>query len=232
MYQAGPENARFPVVHLYGSAYDMGYAQGQLVGDELSAFVHETFAYLIDALGPSMPDKFPEIPAFMKDVILTKGLNFALDLTEKLTRPYTPQAFYDELQGIADAIPSLDYKTLLRLQMLPEVTKASCSFFGAWGAATKEGKTLHLRSLDYDTDGPFKNHPQVTVYHPSSGAGNAFANVGWPGSIGALTGMNDQQVRTVVRRTRPHALAVLSVLCVICSMLTLLPFSSPLLLTR
>jgi len=156
LYEAGPENARFPVAHVYGSAYDMGYAQGSLVGPELSAFVHETFAYLIDALGPSMPNKFPEIPAFMKDVILTKGLNFALDLTERLTRPFTPQSFYDELQGIADAIPSLDYKTLLRLQMLPEVTKASCSFFGSWGAASKDGKTLHMRSLDYDTDGPFR----------------------------------------------------------------------------
>ena len=32
----------------------------------------------------------------------------------------------------------------------------------------------------------------MTVYHPDEG--NAFANVGWPGSIGSLTGMNDKQM--------------------------------------
>lgn len=34
--------------------------------------------------------------------------------------------------------------------------------------------------------GPFKDFPQVTVYHPTSG--NAFANIGWTGWIGSITG--------------------------------------------
>tara|TARA_B110000090_G_C12978839_1_gene291952 strand:+ start:96 stop:350 length:255 start_codon:yes stop_codon:yes gene_type:complete len=77
--------------------------------------------------------------------------------------------------------------------MFPEVTKASCSFFGSWGEASLDGTTYHMRSLDYDVDGPFKDHPQLTVYHPSDGS-NAFANMGWPGSIGTLTGMNEKQM--------------------------------------
>ena len=36
--------------------------------------------------------------------------------------------------------------------------------------------------------GPFKDFPQVTVYHPSSGNGNLFANIGWTGWIGSITG--------------------------------------------
>lgn len=47
---------------------------------------------------------------------------------------------------------------------------ASCSFFGAWGSAVKlEGHAYQLRALDYDTDGPFRDYPQVTVYHPTEG---------------------------------------------------------------
>ena len=72
----------------------------------------------------------------------------------------------------------------------PELTKASCSLFGAWGSATAQGtgKTYQLRALDYDTVGPFKDYNQIIVYHPTDG--HPFAEVGWPGCIGALTGMS------------------------------------------
>ena len=115
-----------------------------------------------------------------------------MDWTAEVTAPFTPQAYYDELQGLADAT-DVDYQTLLRLNMFAELTKASCSFFGAWGSATAStGKTFQLRALDYDTTGPFKDYPQITVYHPDDGY--AFANVGWPASIGVLTGISSQQL--------------------------------------
>lgn len=46
---------------------------------------------------------------------------------------------------------------LLRLNMFAEITKASCSFVGAWGEATIKdtGKTYQLRALDYDTVGMY-----------------------------------------------------------------------------
>lgn len=36
--------------------------------------------------------------------------------------------------------------------------------------------------------GPFKNYPQITVYHPNSDNGYAFANIGWTGWVGSITG--------------------------------------------
>lgn len=36
--------------------------------------------------------------------------------------------------------------------------------------------------------GPFKNYPQITVYHPKD-QGHPFANIGWTGWIGSITGM-------------------------------------------
>lgn len=36
--------------------------------------------------------------------------------------------------------------------------------------------------------GPFKNFPQITVYHPQPGNGYSFANIGWTGWIGSITG--------------------------------------------
>jgi hypothetical protein len=37
-----------------------------------------------------------------------------------------------------------------------------------WGNATKNGETIQLRALDWDFDGPFRKHPAIIVYHPSS----------------------------------------------------------------
>lgn len=110
-----------------------------------------------------------------------------------MTEPYTPQEFFDELHGLADA-SGIEYQTLLRLNMYPELTKAQCSFLGAWGEATSAtGCTYQLRSLDFDTTGPFKDFPQVTIYHPTDG-GHPFLNMGWPGTVGLLTGLSSSQI--------------------------------------
>ena len=44
--------------------------------------------------------------------------------------------------------------------------------------------------------GPFKNHPEIVVYHPTVGSGNghAFANVAWAGFVGSITGISSQQM--------------------------------------
>lgn len=47
LFTAGPDNARFPIAHLYGNAYEVGLAQGQLLSNEIRQFVSRTWAYLI-----------------------------------------------------------------------------------------------------------------------------------------------------------------------------------------
>ena len=125
------------------------------------------------------------------------GMQKALEKTREWTAPFTSQAYFDEVKGIADAT-GLNYDLLYHLQMFPELTKAQCSFFGAWGSAVKnKGYSYQLRSLDFVTDGPFVEFNQVTVYHPTDG-GHAYAQVGWPANIGALSGMSEG---TCPRRT-------------------------------
>jgi hypothetical protein len=121
------------------------------------------------------------------------GMSRALDWTKDTTAAFTPQAYYDEVRGLADAT-GIDYDLLYRIQMFPELTKAQCSFFGAWGSAVaKDGHSYQLRALDFDTTGPFKEFPQITVYHPSDG-GHPYAQVSWPGNVGSLSGFSSQQI--------------------------------------
>lgn len=189
LYQVGPDDARINVLHVFGSPYEMGQAQGILMKKEVNEFVYKTFKYLDDMIVSSL-DKYP-LSKFMKEMIVLKGMDAALDFTIKETQPFTPSYYFDETRGIADA-SGVDYDTLLRLNMFAELTKASCSFVGSYGSASENGKTYQVRALDYDTDGPFKDYPLITVYHPDKG--NSFTILGWPGSIGALTGMSEKKI--------------------------------------
>jgi len=190
LFTAGPANAKFDILHVWGTPYEAGYAQGLIMRKVLIEFVGKVWNYL----ETSLVDEFPSdvfSPA-AKALITEKGMVGALDWTASVTAPFTPQAYFDEVRGLADAT-GISYDIIYRINMFPELTKASCSFFGAWGTAvSRAGQAYQLRALDYDVDGPFKDYPQVTVYHPD--VGNAWAQVSFPGSIGVLTGFSAQQL--------------------------------------
>lgn len=72
--------------------------------------------------------------------------------------------------------------------------------FGAWGPATKDGKTIQLRSFDWDLDGPFWKEPTLVIYHlrdnnstsnSTSNLGNNWANFGFLGFTGSFSGINE-----------------------------------------
>jgi len=69
---------------------------------------------------------------------------------------------------------------------------------GAWGKALDpnwSGKILQMRTLDWDMKGPFRNLASVTVYHPvNSTYGHPYAMVGFPGFIGALSGISSTKL--------------------------------------
>jgi len=190
LFEAGPLNASFPVVHLWGTPYEAGFAQGTLLKQTIKDFVYKTWGYLVTELVNEMDGDL--VPPFAKALIADRGMERALDWTADVTAPFTTQDYYDEVRGLSDA-SGVSYDTLYRLNMFPELTKASCSFFGAWGSSVKTaGQTYQLRALDFDTTGPFKDFPQVTVYHPTNG--HAYAQVGWPGVVGALTGVSSEKI--------------------------------------
>ena len=87
---------------------------------------------------------------------------------------------------------------IAQIHMLGELTKGGCSMYGAWGEAVAQtnSQLMQLRALDWDVDGPFKDFPQITVYHPTPGTNNGhpFANIGWTGWIGSITGISSVQM--------------------------------------
>jgi len=92
-----------------------------------------------------MPKK---IPKFLQNGAANLAVGTVLDLNYEITLPYTNKKYYEEMQGIADG-SGVDIKYLRRIHMIGELTKGSCSMFGAWGKATTNGQTVQLRALDW-----------------------------------------------------------------------------------
>jgi len=61
VFEAGPSNNRFPVVHVWGTPYEMGYAQGTVRKTEIIQFVTQTWNYIAsNALEALKGDRLPQ----------------------------------------------------------------------------------------------------------------------------------------------------------------------------
>jgi len=182
-----------PVVHVYGDPHHLGYAQG-LIMPEAKNFIEDVYTYL-DESAYNSTGHYPDwMPQWFYDDIINLGIDAALQIELDLTINYTAQYFLDELEGLSLGGGVSDQK-LQWIHLLGELTKGSCSMFGAWGAAVPaEYSLLQLRGLEWDMDGPFRDYPQITVYHPTDG--HPFANVGYSGFIGSFSGMSSVPMGT------------------------------------
>ncbi|XP_077988483.1 protein dcd1A-like [Glandiceps talaboti] len=203
LYKAGKGDDEFKILHVWGTPYEMGFAHGSILGKEGKAFVDDAWNYIEDeAYGYINKSVSWLTPWFVKDVI-NYGMEFAMDLEILATKQYTSQYFLDEMKGLSDA-SGIDYKQLSKIivhlmgtALVHFQRKGTCSMFGAWGKATPSSESvIQLRALDWQVDGPFKNYAQVTVYHPNNDGsnGHAFANLGWTGWLGSVSGMSEQKL--------------------------------------
>lgn len=195
LYVVGDGDDQISVVHVWGTPYEMGYAHGQLMADKAKNMVESVYSYIEAQIEEAINGTVKKLPPTVTQFLADEGVAGACDLTYLATKKYTGKYFYEEMRGLADAA-GVDYNKVLRIHMIGEVTKGACSMFGAWGkamASTGSG-LLQLRALDWDVDGPFKNFPQITVYHTDPSEGNTFANIGWTGWIGSITGMSQKKL--------------------------------------
>ena len=79
-YLVGPEDQQFYLLHLYGSAYEMGYAQGALIKDVVIEFMQQVWEYIDDEM--PFNKVFPGLD--------NKTLQEALAITADATAPWTP----------------------------------------------------------------------------------------------------------------------------------------------
>jgi len=103
--------------------------------------------------------------------------------------PFIPKRFEEEMEGMAETsgVPLDEIKLT---NVFPALFH--CSGFAVFNSATKDGKLYHGRILDYIVDLGLQFSSVVYIVKPDGY--NAFANVGFAGFIGSVTGMNEKQV--------------------------------------
>lgn len=176
------------VLFLRGTPYERGYQHGVLLRQEVDA----NFGALYD----KVLEKFHFKELFFESF--------------ERARPFIPQQYFEEMQGLAHG-SKLSLEVIHHIHILPEIGEwggkkhikdvvkqmmdgsigETCSNLCVRGSASKDQAFYTVRILDWGLHRISKLHkyPLIAVHKPDSGA--AFANIGWIGFLGAISGMNE-----------------------------------------
>jgi len=161
------------IVHLRGTPYQMGLQHGRLLYDQLvegAAFIDDSSLWLMmdwakdngfvdDAIANSYPDVIEEC----------RGM-----------------ADGDEGMFTFEQCMTLAYgDVIVEFMNLPSL---ACSQFIVVDGATKDGRLLHGRNLDYDRMPFMEENPVLFVREPKGKI--PYVVVGFPGNVSPYTGMN------------------------------------------
>ena len=184
------------ILHVWGTYYEMGFAHGYMLGDEI---MDEFRGYILELLPPTIwAAGHTVIPWFFG----------------------VPDEFHGELEGILDGMRAagvntfvtqlgrnLDYKDLLFANAVADLGAMACSTEMAWkdgtiGDPNYSGETIVGRNLDWALAGPDKmllpRSTIVIVYHPTLPGHKIVASVTFPGFTSCLSCMNEEGVTMVL----------------------------------
>lgn len=185
------DDKRVRVIVVRGTPYEMGYQQGALLRQEIQ-----------DNMG------------FLYDQAIRKFQTAELfdEIYERM-RPYIPEDYVEEMHGIAHGA-RIPLHMVHHIHILPELGEWSgkkkikkvldkmmagelattCSNFAGGSTATPDGSFYAVRVLDWGMHKLSKLHryPLITVGIPNEGV--PWANIGWVGFLGCISGMNAEGI--------------------------------------
>ena len=166
----------YPVLHLKGTPYEMGYQHGVLLKDH----VRENAKYLLEVKGEQEALEWGPVrvkPRQLVEMIIETQKRFVAD------------RIMEEIRGVADG-SGMPAASARLANFIPEMFH--CSGFALMNSATEDGTLYHGRVLDYAIDWRLQEHAVIVVAEPEGGI--PFVNVTYAGFIGSVTGMNAQHV--------------------------------------
>lgn len=161
-------NQEQQVLHLKGSSYEMGYAHGKLLKEQ----IQRNITTYIDQKREGFEGRATEFQQNLPTLIA-----------------HTPKHLLEEMQGLA-AGAEVPFAKILVLNLFPEMFH--CSGIAAFGDATKDGKLVHARVLDYAIGKGLQTTAVLIAAEPNEKI--PFVNVSYAGFVGSVTGMNLEQI--------------------------------------
>lgn len=166
-----------PILYLSGSPYEMGYQHGSLLREQVRASVKNAMAFI---------DRQAWIPIIGRWLV-----HRTLDRAWRQMAPFVPDRYLEELQGLSDGA-GVPFSTLTRIHALPDLMATTCSSFAAFGSATRDGRLIQIRNLDWAIQSDVQRFAAIFLLRPAGG--QAFVNIGWLGFIGVISGINENQI--------------------------------------
>ncbi len=166
-----------PVLYLHGSAYEMGFQHGSLMKKEIRAADKQISRYL---------NRLLYVPGISKWI-----LKWRLNRAWKKMAPYVTYGELMEMKGLADG-SGLSFKEVKRLHAIPDYIESFCANGVYFGKATKGEKLIHIRNLDWVKDIGVHRLAAIMVHKPDNGI--PYANIGYYGFTGVLSGVNQQGI--------------------------------------
>ena len=167
----------YPVLHLKGTPYEMGYQHGALLREHCRQNMK---TILIDKAEEVKLVEFGPLKVTPRT---------AIDMIVAFQEPHVSPRYFEEMEGLA-AGSGLSVADVRAGNFIPELFH--CSGFALAKSATKNGNMLHGRVLDYAIDWGLQDHAVVIVYEPEGRL--PWVNVSYAGFIGSVTGMNAEKV--------------------------------------
>lgn len=176
----------YPVLRLWGSPAEMGFAHGFLLWDKYLATLGELYA--------NPPGGRPIDLEQLRPVLQS------IDM---------PKSAREEMQGIFNGIVAaagktpdvpgqnrpLDLDDLLFTNAFDLLRAFGCSGFTVWGEKAAGAGVITARTFDFFLTGPAALDGQMILVRRPDGK-NQVATVTWPGFIGGYTAVNDRGVCT------------------------------------
>ena len=161
------------VALLYGTPEQIGKAHGQLLKAEAQRCIDS----VLYGFG------------FAQTIANGRWFRQDLDLAYAQLKPHIPERHLVETRAMAKSL-GLDQQLIETLNVFPELFH--CSGFAVFGDATVGGKLYHGRVLDYMTAIGLQDAATTFIVAPDGHI--PFANVGYAGFIGSVSGMNAEKI--------------------------------------
>ena len=166
----------YPVLHLKGTPYEMGYQHGILFKDH----VRENAKYLLDVKGEQQTLEWGPVRVKPRALIETSF---------RLKSDSCPTVIWKKFGGWRKA------RACRKRTPGWPISSRRCSTAAVsplMNSATKDGTLYHGRVLDYAIDWRLQEHAVLIVAEPQGGI--PFVNVTYAGFVGSVTGMNARHV--------------------------------------
>lgn len=170
--QVNPAGRGYTVMRVWGSHYEMGYAQARLLGDYIVQGAGETRAFL------NQYNLYQTVRGYMAQALwLPPGIEDEFDGAVDCLELTHPEAGIDKLD--------------LKVASTAGEWLYGCRSHTCWGRYVAPPlKTLSTRRLDFTTLYPTMNHHVLIARVPNDGT-PLWVNLAWPGIMTAATGVNE-----------------------------------------